>query len=76
MKTFKEMEDNFYRAVRRELVAGLEKCTEKNHRLFKQMYGHLDWSIRQTVARMSRDKLSRAMEQVGITLGRLVDSDL
>jgi hypothetical protein len=70
MKTFKEMEDDFYRAVRAELVAGLEKCTEKNRVVFKRMYaaGHSDWSIKRTVAYMARHKLARVMEQVQATL--------
>lgn len=72
MKTFKEMEDDFYRAAKAELVAGLEKCPENSHKVFKLMYAHkhLDWSIKQVAAHMGRDKLAWAMSQVKTTIDK------
>lgn len=66
MKSFKEMENEFYRAIRQELSLALEQCTDAERRVFKLMYahGHLDWSIKKVLSQMSRDKFDWAMQQV------------
>ena len=66
MKTFQEMEDQFYHDAREELLRGLLTRPAAQRLLFNRMYAHehLDWSPETTVANMSRDKLSWAMHQV------------
>jgi len=66
MRTFNEIEDEFYREVRDELLRGLETRPETQQLLFKRMYAHehLEWTIEETVANIARDDLSWAMSQV------------
>ena len=66
MRTFEEMEQEFYKAVRRELLDGLLLITPEQQLLFKRMYSHKDLScpIAEIVADMSRNKLSWVMQQV------------
>jgi hypothetical protein len=79
MKTFKQMENAFYKAVRQELLDGLALCTSQNHRMFKMMYArdtsknpdwHEDWTIEKTVNHLPRGRLARALEQVQATLDK------
>lgn len=66
MRTFEEMEQEFYKSVRHELLDGLLLTTPGQQLLFKRMYAHKDLSqpIAEVVANMSRDRLSWAMHQV------------
>jgi len=70
MRTFKEMEKAFYKSVRAELLAGLEKCTDAQRVLFKRMYAGKNQkrSIVDVVGRMAKDKLDWAMQQVQRTI--------
>ena len=72
MRTFAEMEDAFYEAVRAELLDGLKQCTPEHHRRFKQMYagGMLVKPMHQVVAHMPRSQLKHAMRQVKNTVDR------
>ena len=66
MKTFKEMEDAFYKEVRRELLSGLLlHCTINQQDMFKKMYAgkNQNWTIKSVVNKMSRKHLSWAMQQ-------------
>lgn len=66
MKTFKEMEESFYKEVRLELINGLALCPESQRHLFKLLYAHknLEWPIEKVVENMDNDKLDWAMQQV------------
>ena len=70
MRTFKEMEAEFYRNVRAELLDGLEQCTAGQRGKFKQMYanGKTELAIDVVVGRMAKGKLDWAMQQTARTI--------
>jgi hypothetical protein len=70
MKTFQDMQSEFYADARRELLAGLSRCTDAQVLLFKRMYanGDLDAPIDKVVEKMENDKLDWAMQQVQRTI--------
>lgn len=72
MKTFEEMQDALYKRVQQELLDGLARCTEANHRKFKMMYanGNMEWPLEKVVKAMPRAKLAWAIEQVQTTLDK------
>lgn len=69
MRTFEEMEKEFYKSVRRELLDGLDQTTPAQQLFFKRLYSHKNPScpIAEVVAKIPRDKLSRVMQQVSRT---------
>lgn len=72
MKTFKEMQNAFYKKVRQELLEGLARCTDAQCLLFKKMYagGDLELPLHKVVSSIPRSKLDWAMQQVQRTLDK------
>lgn len=72
MKSLEEVHDAYYEEARQELLKGLAKCTEANHRIFRLMYspGHPDVPLEKVVEAIPRDKLLWALRQVQTTLDR------
>lgn len=67
------MNDALITFARKELKDGLSKCSEDEQHVFKQMYsnGNLKMEIMDVVDKMEDEKLSRAMEQVDRTTGKI-----
>ena len=77
MRTYKEMEREFYRTVRAELVGGLQQCSSAQQFLFKRMYanGKLESPIEVVVGHMPKADLRRAMQQVQATLDKKIKGE-
>ena len=67
MKTFDQMEQDYWKAVRQELIAGVKQCTEAQQQIFKH-YGNQSWSVERVVNAMPKSQLRRAFQQVQATL--------
>lgn len=75
MKSLEEVHDAYYEEARQELLDGLARCTEANHRMFRLMYanGNMQWSLEKVVKAMPTIGLKRALEQVQATIDRQED---
>jgi len=64
------MEESIEAFARGQLIEGLNKCSEGQVRLFKQMYSFKDMEadIETAVSNMPEDKLDWALQQVNRTL--------
>ena len=58
--------------AREQLIIGLQKCTEGQVRLFKQMYSfkNMETDIETVVTNMPEEKLDWALQQVNRTLDK------
>jgi hypothetical protein len=70
LRTYAELEKEFFRGVRRELLEGLGKCTTEQQHFFKRMYagGNLEKALVYVVGRMAKGDLACAMDQVHRTI--------
>jgi len=70
MKNYRQMQRAFWIQVRRELLKGLEQCSDEQRLVFKRMYakGNLELPLTEVVNTMDNDKLGWAMQQVQATL--------